>query len=95
MCINRGGREIQRSKRIKNSIAAPAKQSQVTLSFHVRLESTSAIKALSTSSSVRKGHEKDALAWATSQISSRDRALALVGIADALLTSTQAADTRH
>ncbi len=44
---------------------------------------------------VAKGHKKEALAWATSQISSRDRALALVGIADALLTSTQAADSRH
>jgi len=44
---------------------------------------------------VAKGHKKEALAWATSQTSSRDRALALVGIADALLTSTQAADSRH
>ncbi len=44
---------------------------------------------------VAKGHKKKALAWATSQISSRDRALALVGIADALLTSTQAADSWH
>jgi len=42
---------------------------------------------------VTKGHKKEALAWATSQISPRDRALALIGVADALLTSTQSADS--
>jgi len=42
---------------------------------------------------VAKGHKKEALAWATSQISPRDRALALIGVADALLTSTQSADS--
>jgi hypothetical protein len=44
---------------------------------------------------VATGHKKEALAWAESQISSRDRALALIGVADALLTSTQSADSRH
>jgi tetratricopeptide (TPR) repeat protein len=44
---------------------------------------------------VAKGHKKEALAWATSQISSRDRALALVGISDGLSTAPQAADSRH
>jgi len=42
---------------------------------------------------VAKGHKKEALEWATSQISSRDRALALIGVADALLSSTQSADS--
>ncbi len=48
--------EIQRSKRINNSIAAPAKQSQVTLSFQETLESTSAINSLNTSSSMSPSH---------------------------------------
>jgi hypothetical protein len=34
---------------------------------------------------VVNGYKKEALAWATSQISPRDRALALIGIAGALL----------
>jgi tetratricopeptide (TPR) repeat protein len=38
---------------------------------------------------VVNGHKKEALAWATSQISPRDRALALIGIAGALLSPTQ------
>ena len=35
---------------------------------------------------VENGHKKEALEWATSQVSPRDRALALIGIADALLS---------
>jgi tetratricopeptide (TPR) repeat protein len=38
---------------------------------------------------VENGHKKEALEWATSQILPRDRALALIGIADALLPPTQ------
>jgi hypothetical protein len=41
---------------------------------------------------VENGHKKEALAWATSQIFPRDRALALIGIADALLSPTQSKD---
>jgi hypothetical protein len=55
ICINHDGRKIQRNKRINNRIAAPAKQSQVTLSFQVTLES-SAINSLSTSSSMSPSH---------------------------------------
>ena len=44
---------------------------------------------------VVNGHKKEALAWATSQISPRDRALALTGIADALLSSTQSTAIGH
>jgi tetratricopeptide (TPR) repeat protein len=44
---------------------------------------------------VEKGHKKEALAWATSQISPRDRALALIGIADALLSATQSTAIGH
>jgi len=38
---------------------------------------------------VVNGHKKEALAWTTSQISPRDRALALIGIAGALLSPAQ------
>jgi tetratricopeptide (TPR) repeat protein len=44
---------------------------------------------------VVKGRKKEALAWATSQISPRDRALALIGIADALLSPTQSTAIGH
>ncbi len=44
---------------------------------------------------VENGHKKEALAWATSQISPRDRALALIGIADALLSPTQSTAIGH
>ena len=44
---------------------------------------------------VENGHKKEALTWATSQISSRDRALALIGIAEALLSPTQSTAIGH
>jgi hypothetical protein len=44
---------------------------------------------------VENGHKKEALTWATSQISSRDRALAIIGIAEALLSPTQSAAIAH
>ena len=44
---------------------------------------------------VENGHRKEALAWATSQIFPRDRALALIGIADALLSPTQSTAIGH
>ena len=44
---------------------------------------------------VENGHYKEALAWATSQIFPRDRALALIGIADALLSPTQSTAIGH
>jgi len=44
---------------------------------------------------VANGHKKEGLAWARSHISCRDRALALIGVADALLSSKQSADSRH
>jgi hypothetical protein len=44
---------------------------------------------------VVNGHKKEALAWATRQISPRDRALALIGIAGALLSANQSTAIRH
>ncbi|PYU47390.1 MAG: hypothetical protein DMG54_01165 [Acidobacteria bacterium] len=44
---------------------------------------------------VKNGHEKEALAWATTQILPSDRALALIGIADALITGMQSVETRQ
>ncbi len=44
---------------------------------------------------VENGHKKEALTWATSQISSRDRALVLIGIAEALLSPTQSTAAGH
>ena len=44
---------------------------------------------------VENGHKKEALDWATSQILPRDRALALIGIADALLSPTQSTAIGH
>src|SRR6267378_4096297 len=44
---------------------------------------------------VENGHKKEALDWATSQIFPRDRALALIGIADALLSQTQSTAIGH
>jgi hypothetical protein len=44
---------------------------------------------------VENGHKKEALTWATSQISSRDRALVLIGIAEALLSPTQSTAVGH
>jgi len=44
---------------------------------------------------VGNGHKKEARAWATRQTSPRDRALAFIGIADALLSPTQSAAIGH
>jgi hypothetical protein len=44
---------------------------------------------------VEHGHKKAALDWATSQMFPRDRALALIGIADALLSQTQSTAIGH
>jgi len=44
---------------------------------------------------VENGHKNEALDWATSQIFPRDRALALIGIADALLSQTQSTAIGH